>query len=53
MRDQSGSFFKNPGRDDGGLARMFVVDEGEDIHISGMIQSNMIQRNFYWIGCRI
>lgn len=31
-------------RHDGGLTRMVVVDEGEHIHISGMIQSRDLKK---------
>lgn len=38
MREQLGSYTIQA-REDGGLAWMFVVDVGGNIHISGMIQS--------------
>lgn len=36
--------FSNNPRDNGGLDRMFVVDIGENIHISGIIQSKKLEK---------
>lgn len=44
MRDQLGSSQIIQARHDGGLTRMVVVDEGEHIHISGMIQSRDLKK---------